>query len=155
MPCNDYPYESRASIEQDREITRLREKNDTLAQHLCWLCGEVEHFTSAKSDCIIDANDKLQDWWEQHKQADSNRIKRELENFEKDKVTATGLAAAHIKKQEKSHPLSHLTKGTILALAAAVVKGRLTAKRQAQQEQEQREAALAKLTAADRKALGL
>lgn len=146
MPCRCDDDDVYAS----RERSRLLEKVDDLTQKLCWLCGTVCYRNV--NNVLMMGNPALSKWWEEHQRQDKLRLEDEMRREAIKYESAYAMAQAFIKRAEKEHPVSEFHKFWMEQLATDVW-GPET--RKARKQKETREGALAKLTATERKLLGV
>jgi transcription initiation factor TFIIIB Brf1 subunit/transcription initiation factor TFIIB len=163
MPCSgDYPrgdlHDSDGMLVQlvdvgcnkhtDEPANRYTEL-DKLTQMLCYTCGTFCQYA-------IPMPSSLLKWWQQHEATDCKRVTEEMQNYIRGmsiakikNLTMDKLADSFIKRAEAVHAVSDWHKDYWFPkIADAVLHKRLS-------EIVVREDALAKLTAAERRVLGL
>lgn len=147
MPCRDDRDEPGYYVAANKE---LESRLDRITQFLCYMCG-----TAASNKELMPK--EIQKWWEEHFSRDTERVLREMQalvvqhKFEDPKK----LADNFVKRAEKVHPVSDFHKVWFLELAKQTLE-REKSKIEARQHQEKlKKSALAKLSAEERKALGL
>lgn len=88
MPCKDEYVEA----ENRRNVN---EKINKLTRMLCWLCSRL----NGNNALLIQSNEELRKWWEDHQNADAIREAREL--AEKTKAEIKNRALAKLNRQER------------------------------------------------------
>ena len=145
MPCRD-----------DRDdawfASQLQQRNDKLAQMLCWLCGTVELEAGL---ALITANPTLYDWWKEHQASDETRVLHEMNQEIHRFKSSSALATHFISKAEKVHQVSNFHKDWFVRLAERAYNQYVKLQKEFNKEQKLKKEALAKLTPEERKALGL
>jgi len=133
MPCRDERsiYDNNGNL---REITELQSRLDEVTQNLCYLCGKAE--TTALH--ILKGNNRLADWWKEHKASDTKRVTEAMKTFIEEIfagdvcLNANVIAEQFIADAEAVHPVSDFHKKWFHRLASQEVNSFL--KRESENE---------------------
>ena len=153
MPCQD-PYRS---IEVEDPETRRR--LDTATQFLCYLCGE----TIENGEFFRHVDERLIAWWDEHNEADRQRVQEVVREMFRSRSKLGSLIESDFKNVVKSiiadaeavHPVSRWHVEWFKSICIRVYNEFKGVEFAASKAQEHKAAGLAKLSVAEREALGL
>jgi hypothetical protein len=153
MPCNgghSYSPPDHTSCEEYEKA--LVDENDQLTRLLCYLCGRLT------GDGLFKKMPKqLVAWWKKHQRLDYKRVAKQMDAWirKHGDTTSTVLAGDFIKKAADAHPLSHFHAEWLFRMAKAAIARRHKIKLASETKKQKLARALAKLSPADLKLLGL
>ena len=101
MPC-------RCDYMDDTTEEAQRKEIDKLTQNLCFMCGTI----TEKKLWEKFPNQRIKDWWEQHKADDTKRVTEAIRAYvvKHPRTMATNIANRFIRDAESKHPVSEYHK---------------------------------------------
>jgi len=133
-------------------MVQYSNRADALAQKLCYICGEAER--TGVLDSLLENNTQLQNWWKKHQEVDEARVTAEMNKAYRPGMESEELAIRFIREAEAAHPVSDFHTSWFYRLARELVTERDRKIEERKRKKEFKEAALAKLSPEERKALG-
>lgn len=152
MICKDDFKATENSSDQGKVISYLKQRLDSITQHLCFICGEATEHGLLHS--LIKDNQALRNWWVDHQMDETNRVLQLMEMYYRPGVTAEELSEHFLKEAKKSYAVSSYHVSWFLRVANMLVQEEENKQNKRIKQKEMRNQALAKLSPEERKALG-
>lgn len=158
MPCRYDDYEPTVSKSAYEAMHR---ELDHVTQLLCYCCGTMQG-KDADINWSLPVPPELVEWFKKHHEADTKRVmKQMLDTLARKKLpfvtnsAEADLAGMFMDAAKKVHPVSKFHEQWFFDMSKQAWEIYSKARKQKETKQETVERALAKLTIAERKALGL